>query len=105
MDAITHLEAALERITREDIAALTPARRRRLQASLGAWECLCSDIPHPPPPRVRRGSAAAEGICPSCGDATSPGRPTCGESECLAQEPQQPNGGVLALLRRGDRAP
>ena len=49
MDAVEHVEAALERLTREDIAKLPPARRRRLQATLGAWECLCDDILHPQP--------------------------------------------------------
>lgn len=42
--AVDHLEAALARITREDIAALPPARRKQLQATLGAWECLCDDL-------------------------------------------------------------
>jgi hypothetical protein len=49
MDAVEHVEAALERLTREDIAKLPPHRRRRLQATLGAWECLCDDILHPKP--------------------------------------------------------
>jgi hypothetical protein len=42
---IDRLEAALAAITRDDIAALPPARRRSLQATLGAWGCLCDDIP------------------------------------------------------------
>jgi hypothetical protein len=46
MNPVDHLEAALARLTREDVAALPPARRRRLQATLGAWECLCDDILH-----------------------------------------------------------
>ena len=67
-NAVDHVEAALARLTREDIAALPPARRRRLQASLGAWECLCRDLAQP-------------------------------------QGQQQPHGGVLSLLARGDRTP
>ena len=39
--AVDHLEAALACITREDIAALPPARRERLKATLGAWACPC----------------------------------------------------------------
>src|SRR5262245_10952278 len=45
-NAVDHLEAALARITREDIAALPPARRERLKATLGAWACLCDDLVH-----------------------------------------------------------
>jgi hypothetical protein len=44
MNAVDHVEAALERLTRGDIAALPPARRKRLQAMLSAWQCLCDDI-------------------------------------------------------------
>jgi hypothetical protein len=44
---IDHLEAALARLTREDIAALPPARRQRLRATLGAWECLCCELVQP----------------------------------------------------------
>lgn len=51
MDAVEHVEAALERLTREDIARLPPARRRRLQAALGAWECLCTELVEPQPPK------------------------------------------------------
>lgn len=36
---------------------------------------------------VREGSAAAEGICPTCGEATVPGRPTCGDAMCEREEP------------------
>jgi hypothetical protein len=46
---VDFLEAALDALTREDVAALPPARRRRLQAALGAWSCLCDDILHQPP--------------------------------------------------------
>jgi hypothetical protein len=49
MTSIDHLEAALARITREDIAALPPARRERLRATLGAWECLCCELVQPRP--------------------------------------------------------
>ena len=45
---VDRLEAALAELSREDVAALPPARRRRLQATLGSWECLCSDILHQP---------------------------------------------------------
>ena len=44
LTAIDHVEAALERLTLEDIAALPPARRRRLQATLGTWQLLCDDL-------------------------------------------------------------
>jgi hypothetical protein len=62
--AVDRVEAALAELTREEIAALPPARRRRLQATLGAWECLCDDIlqraPPSRPPLARcRGSRPA----------------------------------------------
>lgn len=47
--AVDHVEAALARLTREEIAALSPARRERLKGALGAWECLCSELVQPRP--------------------------------------------------------
>jgi hypothetical protein len=92
---VDHLEAALERVSKADIAALPPARRERLRVQ---FDALVRST-------VRPGSAAAEGICPSCGEATVPEHPTCGDAACRAQEPPiiRP-GGVLALLARGDRS-
>jgi hypothetical protein len=101
MDAVSHVEAALERLTRDDTAALPPARRRRLQATLDGWACLCSDILHKPPPDERPGSAT-EGICPSCGDETA--RTTGAHQGCVAKEPPRMGGGVLALLAREKRS-
>jgi molybdopterin-guanine dinucleotide biosynthesis protein A len=49
ISAVDHLEAALARIRREDIAALPPARRERLKAQLGEWECLCDELVQPKP--------------------------------------------------------
>ena len=46
---IDHLEAALARIIREDIAALPPARRERLKAQLATWELLCDELVQPKP--------------------------------------------------------
>jgi hypothetical protein len=51
---VDRIEAALAELTREDIAALPPARRRRLQSTLGSWECLCDDILHPGQPKAVR---------------------------------------------------
>jgi hypothetical protein len=51
---VDRVEAALAELTREDIAVLPPARRRALQASFGAWECLCDDILHPEQGPCRR---------------------------------------------------
>jgi hypothetical protein len=41
--AVDHVEAALERLTLQDIHELPPVRRRHLQTTLGAWACLCGD--------------------------------------------------------------
>lgn len=46
---VDRLEGALAAMTREDIAALPPARRERLKATLGAWECLCTEMVQPKP--------------------------------------------------------
>ena len=62
-NAVDHVEAALARLTREDIAALPPARRERLKAQLAAWACLCDKLVQP-----------------------------------------KPNGGVLTLLKKGERS-
>jgi hypothetical protein len=51
--AVDHLEAALARLTREDIAALPPSRRQRLKAALGTWECLCDKLAQPKPEPTR----------------------------------------------------
>ncbi len=47
--AVDRVEAALAELTREEIAALPPARRERLKATLGAWECLCGALVQPKP--------------------------------------------------------
>ena len=47
--AVDHVEAALERLTREDIAVLPPARRQRLRTVLGTWKLLCDDLVQPKP--------------------------------------------------------
>jgi hypothetical protein len=60
--AVDHLEAALARITREDIATLPPERRRRLQATLGSWSCLCDDLVQPKPNGPLAKSAAKPGV-------------------------------------------
>jgi hypothetical protein len=54
ISAVDHVEAALERLTSEDIAALSPARRARLRATLTMWECLCHEKvqSEPKPPRL-----------------------------------------------------
>jgi hypothetical protein len=82
--AVDHLEAALARVTREDIAALAPARRRSLQITLQSWAYLSSDILHRTP-AVRPGSSAAEGVCPTCGESTTPREPTCADPMCKAE--------------------
>lgn len=46
--AVDHVEAALARLTRADIAALPPARRQRLQGMLESWGLLCDDLVQPP---------------------------------------------------------
>jgi hypothetical protein len=52
--AVDHVEAALELLTREDIARLTPARRQRLRAALATWECLCMELVQPKEGVLRR---------------------------------------------------
>jgi hypothetical protein len=41
---VDHVEAALLRLTREEIAALPAARRARLKAQLGACERVCDEL-------------------------------------------------------------
>ena len=45
--AVEHVEAALERLTVEEIAALPPARRLRLNTKLAAWARLCAEKRQP----------------------------------------------------------
>jgi hypothetical protein len=54
LGSVDRVEAALAELTREDVAALPPARRRALQAAFGAWEALCDDILHPEQGSCRR---------------------------------------------------
>jgi hypothetical protein len=49
---IDRLEAALDALTRADVFALPPARRRRLQAALGAWKTICDDDLNPLQPKA-----------------------------------------------------
>jgi hypothetical protein len=48
MSPVDHVEAALERLTLQDIAALPPARRSRFRELLWHWHMLASPKPAEP---------------------------------------------------------
>jgi len=48
MNAVDHAEAALERLTMQDIHALPPARRSRFRELLRHWHMLASPKPAEP---------------------------------------------------------
>jgi hypothetical protein len=49
MTPVDHLEAALERVTEQDLAALPPALRRRLYAKLGSLQSILDELSKPRP--------------------------------------------------------
>jgi len=90
--AIALREAATQPISRIWPASTAYVLRQQCERLLRMTE----------PAKLRLGSAAALGICPSCGEATKPSHPTCGDTACIAQEPSKP--GVLGRLKDGERS-
>jgi hypothetical protein len=80
---VDHVEAALERLTREEIAALPPARRARLRAILGTWESLCHELAQPKPGETKFY--------------------VTGDAKERLQAQQRQAGSVIADLRNGHR--
>ena len=93
------ITALLDGLDSAELDRMRPVDRRKFAALCHHWWQLAE---HRDRSGARKGSAAALGICPSCGEAAKPEQPTCGEAACVAQEP--PRTGVLSKLEDGERA-